>query len=65
VCNSGSRAAIEAETFRKMGFDQVKIYDMYTWIDECNPTTNRYSKKKNKNGTKNKFGSFYAEHCKK
>ena len=64
VCNSGSRASIEAETFRKMGFKEVKIYDMYSWIDECNPFLNTYSKKKDKHGTKNKFGAFKAAHCK-
>jgi hypothetical protein len=25
----------------------------------------KYSKKKNKKGTKKKFGAFYAEHCKR
>ncbi len=65
ICNSASRASIEAQTFRQMGFKEVKIYDMYSWIDECNPITTGYSKKKDKKGTKNKFGSFYAEHCKK
>ena len=29
ICNSASRASIEAQTFRKMGFKSVKIYDMY------------------------------------
>lgn len=65
VCNSASRASIEAENFRKMGFKTVKIYDLYSWIDECNGVINRYTKKKDKHGTKNKFGMFYAEHCKK
>ena len=65
MCNSTSRASLEAETYRKMGFDAVKIYGIYTWIDECNPVVNSYSSKKNKNGTKNKFGSFKAEHCSK
>ena len=63
VCNSASRASIEAETFRKMGFKTVKIYDIYSWIDECNPVQTGYSKKSDKSGTKNKFGAFYAEHC--
>jgi len=63
ICNSASRASIEAKTFRKMGFDQVKVYDMYSWIDECNPIVTGYSKKKDKKGTKNKFGMFKAEHC--
>lgn len=65
VCNSGSRASIEAETFKQMGFAKVKIFDIYSWIDECNPIVNDYSKKKDKKGTKQKFGAFYAEHCKK
>jgi len=65
VCNTASRASIEAETFRKMGFAKVKIYGINTWIDECNPVTNKYSKAKDKQGTKIKFGNFYAEHCKK
>jgi rhodanese-related sulfurtransferase len=65
VCNSAARASIEAETYRKMGFKTVKIYDLYSWIDECNGVVNRYTKKSDKKGTKNKFGMFYAEHCKK
>jgi len=65
VCNSAARASLEAETFRKMGFDTVKIYDIYSWIDECNPVSTGYSGKKDKGGTKNKFGAFTAEHCKK
>ena len=65
ICNSASRAAIEAQTFRKMGFNQVKIYDLYSWIDECNPVVTGYSKKKDKQGTKNKFGMFKAAHCSK
>ena len=65
VCNTASRASIEAETFKKMGFSQVKIYGINTWIDGCNPVTNKYSKAKDKQGTKIKFGNFYAEHCKK
>lgn len=65
ICNSAARASIEAQTFKKMGFKDVKIYDLYSWIDECNPVVNSYSNKSNKSGTKNKFGSFYAQHCKK
>ena len=65
ICNSASRASIEAQTFRKMGFKEVKIYDMYSWIDECNPVVTGYSKKKDKSGTKKKFGMFKAEHCSK
>ena len=63
ICNSASRASIEAQTFRKMGFKEVKIFDMYSWIDECNPIVTGYSKKKDKYGTKKKFGMFKAEHC--
>jgi len=63
ICNTASRASIEAETFRKMGFKEVKIYGMVTWIDGCNPFYNKYSKKKDKHGTKQKFGSFKAEFC--
>lgn len=65
VCNTAKRASIEAQTFRKMGFNQVKIYDIYSWIDNCNPVATGYSSKKDKSGTKNKFGFYYAEHCKK
>lgn len=65
VCNSAKRASIEAETFRKMGFKTVKVFDLYSWIDQCNPVVTNYSVKKFKTGTGLKFGSFYAEHCKK
>lgn len=65
VCNSAARASIEAENFKKMGFNQVKIYDLYSWIDQCNPVTTKYTVKTDKNGTGLKFGNFYAEHCKK
>lgn len=65
VCNTASRAAIEAETFRKMGFKEVKIYDIVSWIDECNPIANMYSKKSDKHGTKEKFGLMKAEFCNK
>lgn len=64
VCNSAARASIEAQTIRKMGFKQVKIYDLYSWIDECNPVVTKYTVKKDKGGTGLKFGNFYAEHCK-
>lgn len=63
VCNTASRASIEAVTIKKLGFKEVKIYDIYSWIDECNPVRTGYSQKADKNGTKNKFGSFLAEHC--
>ena len=65
VCNSAARASIEAQTFRQMGFKTVKIYDLYSWIDECNPITTKYSSHEDKVGTKQKFGDYYAEHCKK
>ncbi len=65
VCNSASRASIEAETFRKMGFKTVKIYDLYSWIDECNPVITKYSSHEDKEGTNKKFGDYYAGHCKK
>ena len=63
ICNSAKRASIEAETFRKMGFKQVKVFDLYSWIDACNPTVTGYSSKKYKAGTKNKFGQVKAAHC--
>ena len=65
VCNSAARASIEAQKFRQMGFDTVKIYDLYSWIDECNPVVTKYTVKKDKAGLNLKFGNFYAEHCKK
>ena len=65
ICNSASRASIEAQTFRQMGFKTVKIYDLYSWIDECNPITTKYSSHEDKDGTKQKFRDYYAEHCKK
>ncbi|XOB62142.1 rhodanese-like domain-containing protein [Campylobacterota bacterium DY0563] len=65
VCNSAARASIEAQTFKQMGFKTVKIYDLYSWIDECNPVVTKYTVKKDKSGTGLKFGNFYAEHCKK
>lgn len=65
ICNSASRASIEAQTFRQMGFKTVKIYDLYSWIDECNPLTNKYSSHEDKEGTKKKFGEYFAENCKK
>ena len=63
ICNTARRASIEAETFRQMGFKNVKVYEFYTWVDSCNPITTNYSSKKNKNGTKNKFGQVKAAHC--
>ncbi|MEA1915355.1 MAG: rhodanese-like domain-containing protein [Campylobacterota bacterium] len=64
VCNSAARASIESDTYGKMGFKTVKIYDIYSWIDECNEVKTGYSSKKDKKGTKNKFGMFKAAHCK-
>ena len=65
VCNSAARASIEAQTFRQMGFKTVKIYDLYSWIDQCNPVVTKYTVKKDSSGTGLNFGNFYAEHCKK
>lgn len=65
ICNSAARASIEAQTFRQMGFKKVKVYDLYSWIDECNPVVTKYTVKKDKEGTGLRFGNFYAEHCKK
>jgi rhodanese-related sulfurtransferase len=65
VCNSAARASIQAQTFKQMGFKTVKIYDLYSWIDECNPVVTKYTVKQDKSGTGLKFGNFYAEHCKK
>ncbi|AXK49412.1 hypothetical protein CRU87_04875 [Aliarcobacter trophiarum LMG 25534] len=65
VCNTASRAVINAQTFRQMGFDEVKVYGINQWIDECNPVVTKYSASENKEGKKTKFGGYYAEHCKK
>jgi rhodanese-related sulfurtransferase len=65
VCNSAARASIEAQTFRQMGFKTVKIYDLYSWIDECNPVVTKYTVKNDRSGTGLNFGEYYAEHCKK
>ena len=65
VCNTASRAAIEAQAFKQMGFKTVKIYEINKWIDECNPVVTKYSAGEHKDGTKTKFGNYYAEHCKK
>ncbi len=46
VCNSAARASIESQVFRQMGFEKVKIYDLYSWIDECNPVVTKYTVKK-------------------
>ena len=65
VCNSAARASIEAQTFKQMGFKTVKIYDLYSWIDECNPVVTKYTVKNDRSGTGLNFGEYYAEHCKK
>ena len=65
VCNTASRAAIEAQAFKQMGFKTVKIYDLYSWIDECNPVVTKYTVKNDRSGTGLNFGEYYAEHCKK
>ncbi|OCL83522.1 rhodanese-like domain-containing protein [Arcobacter porcinus] len=65
VCNTASRAAIEAQAFKQMGFTTVKIYEINKWIDECNPVVTKYTSGDYKGGTKTKFGNYYAEHCKK
>ncbi len=65
VCNTASRAAIEAQAFKQMGFKTVKIYEINRWIDECNPVVTKYTAGEHKEGTKTKFGNYYAEHCKK
>mgnify|MGYP000915257300 CR=1 FL=1 len=64
VCNSAARASIEAEALRKMGFDKVMIYDIYSWIDQCNPVVTAYSVKKDSSGTGLNFGEYFADHCK-
>ena len=65
ICNSAARASIEAKTIKKMGFKTVKIYDLYSWIDECNPVVTKYTVKNDRSGTSLNFGEYYAEHCKK
>ncbi len=63
VCNSAARASIEAQAIKMMGFKEVKIFDIYSWIDGCNPVVTKYTVKSSKGGTGLKFGNFYAEHC--
>lgn len=65
VCNTASRASLEMDTFKKMGFSKVMIYDIEGWIDQCNPVTTDYSNVLNKSGNNKKFGSFKAEFCAK
>jgi rhodanese-related sulfurtransferase len=61
VCNTASRAVIEAQAFRQMGFKNVKVYGIETWMEECNPTKNWYSNVANKD--KRKLGNYLPEHC--
>jgi rhodanese-related sulfurtransferase len=63
VCNTGHRASLEAELFRKMGFKKVKVYALDEWIDECNPIATKYSIQRYKEGRNKKFGLFYSEAC--
>lgn len=63
VCNSAARASIEAQAIKQMGFKEVKIFDIYSWIDNCNPVSTNYSVKKDSGGSGLSFGSYYAEHC--
>lgn len=65
LCNSAARASIVAEAFKVMGFKIVMIYDIYTWIDECNEISNDYTIMSSRKGTGLKFGTFKASHCKK
>ncbi len=63
VCNTASRAAIEAQAFRQMGFTSVKIYGIETWMKECNPVDNFYTSTEADKKTKQKFGQVKAEFC--
>jgi rhodanese-related sulfurtransferase len=63
VCNTGDRASLEALVISKMGFKKVMVYDIYSWIDECQPFKTGYSNKRDKDGTGKRFGLFKAEHC--
>lgn len=63
VCNTASRASIEAVTLKQLGFKDVKIFGINKWIDECQPFTSMYSNAKDKSGRKAKFGEFKAAHC--
>ncbi|MDD2698642.1 MAG: rhodanese-like domain-containing protein [Arcobacteraceae bacterium] len=65
VCNTASRAAIEAQAFRQMGFNTVKIYGIETWMQECNPVNNWYSNVVANKDTKAKFGSVLPAYCAK
>ena len=65
VCNTASRAAIEASTFKQMGFTTVKIYGIETWMKECNPVNNWYSNVEANKETKAKFGSILPAYCAK
>ncbi|SFZ98009.1 hypothetical protein MNB_SV-5-1669 [hydrothermal vent metagenome] len=65
VCNTTHRASIVAQTFREMGFTEVKIYPIDEWIDECNPIVTKYSRQLYTEGKDHKFGEFYSEKCNK
>ncbi len=65
VCNTASRAAIEAQAFRQMGFKTVKIYGIETWMNECNPVDNFYTPTELDKKTKQKFGQVKAAFCAK
>jgi len=65
VCNTASRAAIEAQAFKQMGFKTVKIYGIETWMKECNPVNNWYSNVEANKDTKAKFGSVLPAYCAK
>ncbi len=65
VCNTASRAAIEAQAFRQMGFKEVKIYGIETWMKECNPVNNWYSNVEADKKSKAKFGSVLPAYCAK
>jgi len=65
VCNTASRAVIEAQAFRQMGFKEVKVYGIETWMKDCNPVDNWYSNVEADKKTKQKFGQVKAAFCAK
>jgi rhodanese-related sulfurtransferase len=65
VCNTASRAVIEAQAFRQMGFNTVKVYGIETWMKECNPVNNWYSNVEVDKKTKAKFGTVLPAYCAK
>lgn len=65
VCNTASRAVIEAQAFRQMGFKEVKVYGIETWMNECNPVDNYYTNTELNKDKKLKFGKVTAEFCEK